>query len=1009
MTTVEAGADLSPESFRDVPYLDFSRTEESVRAILAFSVPGLAGHLRDALGEAAAPARAVVGLHRFLDACADAAAEADVLARDTAHLRTLVTVFSESQFLTDIICRKPELAGWLRAQGDLRRARSREEMLQCLLAEEGCHAGFEECCLAMRRFRMREILRIAVREIVVYAPIVSTTLDLSNLADATLEAALVASHAALRPKFGEPMCPGPEGGAVPSGFVVLGMGKLGGQELNFSSDIDLLFVYTGEGTTTGGSGSAITNAEYYQKLGELLIKAISETTAEGHIFRIDMRLRPHGQAGPLTVGLDAAVEYYAEFGRAWERQALIKARPCAGDLALGQVFIARLRPFVYPKYFDDATLEDIRDTKAQMEARIAAEGTAGRQVKLGRGGIRDIEFTVQMLQLLRGGQLPALRKTNTLEAIVGLGQHGILRPFETDSLTRNYMFLRQVEHRLQIEGGQQRHTLPPDGPALDELARRLGYQSSTAFMNVYRDRTEETRRILDQFMAAEGAGNLWVGDLLNPHSDGEAGLAELRKMGFPDPAKARGELLLLCTGSANHPFTLHVRQLFTDIAPTLLKALSYTAHPNTVLVRISQIITRLSAPASLYALLKENPILCHYLVTLVENSEYLSGILIRDPGLMEILSLSDALDTAPTREMLERDLLSLFHSVTPERAPYGLRDGEMLRIAMRELARNTTVAMVGDELTLLAEVIIAHVLREAREKVEKRYGPCPRGFAILGLGKLGGREMGYGSDVDLLFVYEAAEGLAVGMSPTEYFNAVASHVLKSLKEPTRYGILYDVDARLRPDGNKGPLAVNHERLRDYYMREAQPWERLALMKVRAVAGDGDFARKVERMAREAAFSLPLDRESLEHIESLRVKLVQSAGALDLKQSEGGISEIEFIVRLWQLENVADLPELMRGDVFGAMDIIEEHHLVPEEDCALVRRAYRRLRRVLNRIRMMDGGAGAKLPESPETRAELAARIGIRGDLRDYVDRLREQVHALYLRTYGAALDRAGGK
>ena len=393
-------APLAPEAFQEIPYLDYPQAEGSIRAILAFDEPGLADNLYDAVCEAAAPTKAVVGLHRFLEVCGDPSSEARRLAQDGTYLRTLTTVFSESHFLTDIICRAPELAGWLREQGDLRRACPKENMLTALLGDAGGFDDLETCGRAMRRFRMREILRIAVREIVVYAPIVSTTQDLSNLADATLEAALATAHATLQPRFGEPMCAMPNGDVVPSEFVVLGMGKLGGQELNFSSDIDLLFVYSGEGKTTGGTSPAITNAEYYQKLGELLIKAISENTAEGLIFRIDMRLRPHGQVGPLAVSLDGAVEYYAEFGRAWERQALIKARPCAGNVALGESFIERLRPFVFPKYFDDATLEDIRDTKRQMEAKIASEGTTGRQVKLGRGGIRDIEFTVQILSLI---------------------------------------------------------------------------------------------------------------------------------------------------------------------------------------------------------------------------------------------------------------------------------------------------------------------------------------------------------------------------------------------------------------------------------------------------------------------------------------------------------------------------------------------------------------------------------------------------------------------------------
>jgi glutamate-ammonia-ligase adenylyltransferase len=321
-------------------------------------------------------------------------------------------------------------------------------------------------------------------------------------------------------------------------------------------------------------------------------------------------------------------------------------------------------------------------------------------------------------------------------------------------------------------------------------------------------------------------------------------------MGFKEPGKAREELLQLATGTEERPFTLHVRMQFAEICPFMLNALSFTAYPDAALMRLAQILSRLSAPATLYELLKMNPVLCHFLVTLVANSEYLASILLRDPGLLETLSNVDVLDRASTREELDRDLESLQHAFDTQAALYRLRDGEMLRVAVRELSRNITVAQVGDELTLLAEVILCDALRQAREKVTARYGPAGMSFAILGLGKLGGLEMGYGSDLDLVFVYEADRELECGMSPTEYFAAVASHMLKGLKEPTRYGVLYDIDARLRPDGNKGVLAVSESRLPQYYFEDAQPWERMALMKVRVVAGDPEFAAKIDAMARD---------------------------------------------------------------------------------------------------------------------------------------------------------------
>ena len=991
--------------FEQISFADPEQAARDIEVVLECPRPGLAEHLAEALRETPDPGRTLLCLNRYLSMCVSAAAETGRMASAPRYVRLLATIFSQSHFLTDIVLRHPNYVTWLWQEAELARVHTRQEMLDEFLGPQRGFDSFEGCSTALRRVCQREFLRIAVRDIFEHAPLASVTEDLSNLADATLEAALMAAGTTLQERFGVPQHTGANGSAETTGLVILALGKLGGRELNFSSDIDLLFVYTEEGETTGGSSSPVTNAEYFKKTGELIVKALSEQTADGFAFRVDMRLRPFGHAGPLAIAFEPAVDYYAEYGRAWECQALIKARPCAGDLALGEAFIQRLRPLVFPKYFDDATLEDIRQTKAQTEAMIIQKGAAEREVKMGRGGIRDIEFTVQMLQLLNGGRWPKLRTTNTAQAIDALGRYGVLSPFEATALASNYAFLRQLEHRLQIEGGRQCHELPATPEALDNLGRRLGYENGEALRNVYRDRTQENRAILERFLAAKGSGHLWVEDLLNPHSQGEAGLQALAAMGFEDPPRARDELLQLATGAGLRPFTRHVHQQFAAIAPFLLNALARTARPNATLMRLARILQRISAPASLYALLDERPVLSHFLVTLVDNSEYLGSILARDPGLLEVFSNVDVLDIATSRDVLEDQLEGLTGAYASEAALYRLRDGETLRIGMRDLVRNITVAQVGDELTQLAEVILEYVLKQARKKTAERFGATDIPFAVLGLGKLGGREMGYGSDLDLVFVYEAGGSIASGVSLIEYFSDLASRALRTLRERNRYGVLYDIDARLRPDGNKGVLAVDHERLDEYYTKDAQAWERFALMKARAVAGDPAFARRVEESAKDAAFSLEWDRRSLEHIESLRAQLAKQASPLDLKAQEGGIAEVEFIVRFWQLRHIRRYPQIRRGDVFGALDVLGEHDLVSSAQCAVLREAYGMLRKIQNRIRMRQGRQVSTLPEAREDQAELAARLGIKEDLLEYVNRIRTKVHAIYEQTYRQELTR----
>ena len=496
------------EGFEDITFTDAKEADKRLASLLVEAPADSAKHVAQALRESAAPDKALVRLERFLDSGARSRTDLELMAASPRYAQLVITLLGESHYLTDIACRNPEFLAWLWQEGELERARTCEEITGLLWTQVSAFDAFESRCQSMRRFNRREILRIAARDIFAYVPLASLTEDLSNLADAMLEVAYRSAFEVLEARFGRPTMSRADGaGTVDATFTVLALGKLGGRELNFSSDIDLLFLYSDEGQTTGGTSPQLTNAEFFQKLGEMIIHALSEQTSEGHIFRVDMRLRPHGRMGPLAVSLDSALKYYEGVGQAWERQALIKTRPAAGDLRLGGQFVELTRPFVFPRYFDDETLEDIRAVKELMEAQTTARGERDTEVKLGRGGIRDIEFTVQILQLLNGGRVEALRTTHTLEAIDALGRHALLRPLEATELASNYAFLRQVEHRLQIEGGQQRHALPKEPEALDELARRLGYQSGTAFLGTYRERAERTRAILDQFLGGEGFGS----------------------------------------------------------------------------------------------------------------------------------------------------------------------------------------------------------------------------------------------------------------------------------------------------------------------------------------------------------------------------------------------------------------------------------------------------------------------------------------------------------------------
>lgn len=984
------------DGFESITFREPAQARDLLGAMGVLDRPDLLSVISEAMKEVADPDTVIRNLARFMEGQESSDDELAHLASSPDYAQMLATVFDQSHFLTDILCRFPQYAEWLWTDGMLDRARARDEMVSAMASWAGDCDSPASCGLAMRRFRQREILRIGVRDIFKHVPLYSLTQDLSFLADAALETALGAVYPVLHERFGRPMFMSRTGQAREARLGILGMGKLGGLELNFSSDIDLVFIHTEDGETEGGTSSPITNEEFFQKLGEQVIKLVSEQTAEGSIFRVDMRLRPYGRLSPLSISLPRALDYYEGCAQAWERQALLKARPVAGDLVLGGRLIEEAQPFIFPRYFDDETLNSIRDIKQQMEAQIAARRETELDVKLGRGGIRDIEFTVQILQMLNGGRMPDLRTPKTLDAIKALGVRSHLKPLEATALSSNYVFLRQVEHRLQIEGNQQRHVLPDTREELDLLARRLGYSSSDAFMADYRDRADETRGILNRFLSTEGSGNLWTYDLLSPHSDGIDALNRLRQHGFRDPEKARQEFQRLSAGPEQQPYPLHVRQQFAAVAPTLVAALAASGDPDGTLIRLGRILNTLGAPGAIYETLKMNPNFSEYLVTLASNSQYLSEILIRDPGLFDVFGSGDALDVPVSRGDLDEQLAILLRAHDPDAAPYRLRDGEMLRVGLRELLRNVSVVEVGRELTQLAEVCLYWSLERARVDITKRYGPAEGCFAILGMGKLGGREMGYGSDLDLIFVYDSNARTESGMAASQYYAAVAAKTINRLKESTRYGTLYDIDSRLRPDGKKGVLSVSSRRLPEYYCEEAQAWERLALMKVRFVAGDTEFGQQMEQIARDVAFSLPLNAETLAHIDEIRKRIAQGAGPLDVKKGEGGIAELEFTVRLLQLRHAAEFPEMNRADVLGALELLKQKECITSWDYDVLHDAYVLFRRVENRIRMMNGRSASSIPEDPADQADLTRRLGLKSALEDLVKGHKKSVHAIYL-------------
>ncbi len=1000
---------------------------EDLQYLLSIPVPNWKTQFEILLNETSNPERLIVAFTQFLkNLPSPIESHINKYINTPRYLRFFERIFSQSPFLTDTLLKHPEYTEEILFSENLSRSltksewlnflglhesnlKSSEYILELLRKQEWISVNdwdLKKIMIHFRKLHKKALLRIVTRDIVEHNDVKSIAEDLSNLADAHLESSLSILFVYLQQRYGFPISSAEqESRGTPARFVILGLGKLGGRELNFSSDIDPLFIYDGDGETTGGPRGQITNREFFCKLGEHIIKFLSEHTEEGQIYRVDMRLRPYGKVGALAESLVNSVEYYYQYGRAWERQALVKCRPCAGDISLGEEFLEMMRPFIYPKFFDDKTLEDIHQTKLMVEKQVAEHGQTHYEVKLGRGGIRDIEFTVQLLQLLNGGRKPELRNTNTIEAIYQLMEYGYLKPFEAEALIRNYCFLREVEHRLQIEYGTQKHALPQNPVELDEFARRLGYKSGDAFYRVYKDKTQEVREILDKFVAVKGSGNLWVYDLVSLQSDGIEGLNKLKEFGFQDVDRAREIFRKLANGPEENPHSLHIRESFIEIAPYLCSAFCKTTNPDSALEQFYSQISRLKFPGVIYSFFKENHNLCSFFVTLTTRAPALSEIWIKEPGLIEVFLQEKLIGQKVDVDYLKNTLEELKKSVFPESAYYRLKDSEWLRIALGDLLGKFTIKEVCEQLTLLAEVILQDIASDCLTQTQQKYGVSPYSFAIIGLGKIGGGEMTFGSDLDLIFVYDDSPAITanssseITLTPSEYFADTASRIIKRLKEPARFGILYDIDARLRPYGSKGVLAISLTQFKEYYEHEADIWEKMALMKARVIFQQNQMTEDIYQLIKQLAFQFSLSEEDVKKSETIRQKMVQQTTPNNLKKSEGGTAELEYSVRWWQIMKRGQYPELATPSVIKALDILQK--ILPEytSQWGFLKNTFGNYLQILNRYRLYTGNRSSSLSE--ETLGilpQLIPEIEFFPTPMEYINKLKKKVHQFYLET-----------
>ncbi|HIE26101.1 TPA: hypothetical protein EYP66_02315 [Candidatus Poribacteria bacterium] len=1037
LTSDEVNRILSRYNFTDLAKADRNlqrlAAEPPTRQLFAEIVETL---LR-AIAYSPDPDAALNNLERFANTTFDRRMLYAFLRDIPALIPVLITICGCSQYLSDTLIRNPEYFEWLMEPDVMNHPKNRDVMYR-ELSRMVNHLPLDKKLDAMRRYKRRETLRIGLRDLLEDADLETTTLELSNLADVSLQIAYELAEAELTSKLGEPQTVTSDGSIGKSRFAVIGMGKLGGRELNFSSDIDVMFVYSSEGQTSQG----IDNREYFTKMSEFIVNALSRVTGEGYVFRVDIRLRPESSAGSIVRSLDGYEAYYENWGEIWERQALIKARPAAGDESLGQDFIEMIEPFVYQRYLDMETIElireDIRQTKKRIERRIGSKA-AKSHVKLGTGSIRDIEFIVQYLQLIHGGRDKELRNRNTLQVIDLLcslrspmlsacGSKGYFDDVESERLKAAYRFLRTTEHRLQILADRQLHLLPTKPDELNKLAKRMGYSAAQRFLSAYEMHTGYVQEIFQKIFQPSPAKEGLDLELLIGLDD-EATIAEmLKSYNFRDVNAAHKRISLLADGPNKVRFSERARRLFLDIAPTLLTYVGESPDPDMALDYFERFIEVAGARASYYKLFSENLQMIDLLVKLCGSSKFLTEILIQNPELLDVLTSPGLMSQQKSQQTMRAELEDTLKRirVNPFEALRKYKNGEWLRIGVRDILGNATLSETTEELSNLAEVILQQAYDIIDFDLRKEWG-APKSengeevaFAIIGMGKLAGRELNYNSDLDLIFVYSVDGTTTAGKSNYDYFTKLGQELVTQMTNARGGGPVYELDLRLRPFGKAGSIALSLRGYRDYYDKHAEIWERQALIKSRPVAGDLNFGKQFIQIAHGFAYSQPLTPEQIAEIVHTRERKENKAKSplppfgkggtwrtRDVKIGYGGLADIEFAVQTLQLIHGCQNHHVRSPNTMLALGQLRDVDAISVEQHRQLSKFYQFLRMVENRLRIVHDRPLSALPTEAYELEKLARRLSYRDDkllaaeefLQDYRDctsQTRQLFHELLM-------------
>lgn len=886
-------------------------------------------------------------------------------------------VWACSEYVATSCTRDPGLLRRLIDDGQLLQ-RAPQTWIAADLEKHGATASEPELMETLRRFRRRHMVRIAWRDIAGWADLDETLRDLSTLADVCIEFAYRRMYELLAARYGTPRGEH-SGDAQP--LIILGMGKLGGRELNYSSDIDLVLLYPEDGQTDGAR--PIDNAEFFQRLGQKMAQVLATQTVDGFVYRVDLRLRPFGDSGRVALSFGAFEDYLQQHGRDWERYAYVKARAITGVEHFPALYDEMLRPFVYRRYLDFGVFEALRDMKA-MIAREVERRELRDNIKLGPGGIREIEFIVQAFQLIRGGSDRRLQSRELRTVLPLLAGQRLLRREAVDELNTAYRFLRLVENRLQQWNDEQTHKLPGDEVARMRLALSLGMNSWLELVGQLNLHRERVAHWFSQtvFGPVAGAPDAEVAapaafDLDNSADDRNRAL---QRLGIADTA-ALGEALEQIHSSAYYRRLDETgRRRLRDALPRILRSVSCTQTPHLTFARVARILEMIGGRTVYLALLNENANALQRLVQLCARSQFLADQIAAHPLLLDELIDERLLDEQPSRAQFAEDLATRRAAIQGEDAE---RHVEMLRqfqrasvfrVAVGDLTERLSLMTVSDRLTDIAELIVNEALSLAWAQITERHGrpqysdrpdPLPHelhdaSMVVIAYGKLGGLELGYSSDLDLVFLHDSAGEVqrTDGRQPVEnslFFQRLAQRLVHLLTVHTSAGRLYEVDTRLRPGGNKGLLVQALRSFREYEFEEAWTWEHQSLLRARAIAGDQALRAAFEE-ARVEVLRNAVRRGNLkQEVRNMRAKMRENLskakpGQFDLKQDAGGIADLEFLVQYWMLQWADRYPEIVIfSDNIRQLESLASGNLVAQSRVDFLVNTYRSYRARLHHL------------------------------------------------------------